>query len=92
MKTTNQDSKIETLSLQADVSGLGFCETNNYIWKMKKLLFNEIERQIMHEDKSLYASRMRMHIATKRFEKEFMKTFVGRFIKNTVDWLASLLA
>jgi hypothetical protein len=59
---------------------------------MKKPLFNEIERQIMHEDKSLYASRMKLHIATKKFEKAFMKTFVGRFIENTVYWLARLLA
>lgn len=59
---------------------------------MKKPLFNEIERQIMHEDKSLYASSMKLHIAKKKFEKAFMKTFVGRFIEKTVDWLARLLA
>jgi|JI10StandDraft_1071094.scaffolds.fasta_scaffold394472_2 hypothetical protein len=59
---------------------------------MKKPLFNEIERQIMHEDKSLYVSRMKLHIATKKFEKAFMKTCVGRFIEKTVDWLARLLA
>lgn len=59
---------------------------------MKKPLFNEIERQIMHEDKSLYASRMKLHVAKKKFEKEFMKTVVGRFIQKTVDWLARLLA
>ena len=59
---------------------------------MKKPLFNETERQIMHEDKSLYASRMKLHIAIKKFEKAFMKTFVGRFIEKTADWLARLLA
>ncbi len=59
---------------------------------MKKPLFNEIERQIMQEDKSLYARRMKLYIATKKFEKAFMKTFVGRFVENTVDWLARLLA
>lgn len=55
---------------------------------MKKALFNEIERRIMHEDKSLYASRMKLHIATKKFEKVLMKTFVGRFIEKTIDWLS----
>jgi RNase P protein component len=59
---------------------------------MKKPLYNEIERQIMHEDKSLYASRMNLHIAKKKFEKAFMKSFVARFIKKTVDLLTSLLA
>jgi hypothetical protein len=59
---------------------------------MKKPLFNEIERQIMHEDKSLYASRMKLHIASKKFEKAFIKTYVGRFMEKTVDWLGSLLA
>ena len=59
---------------------------------MKKPLFNEIERHIMHEDKSLYASTMKLHIATKKFEKAFMKTFIGRFIEKTVDWLSRLLA
>lgn len=47
---------------------------------MRKPMFNNIERQIIHIDNSLYASRMKMHIAIKRFEKAFMKTFVGRFI------------
>lgn len=59
---------------------------------MKKPLFNEIERQIMLEDKSIYASRMKMHIATKNLEKEFMKTFIGRFIEKTAGWLSRLLA
>jgi hypothetical protein len=59
---------------------------------MKKPLFNEIERQIMHEDKSLYASRMKLHIATNKFEKAFMKTFFGRFVEKTVNRLARLLA
>ena len=58
---------------------------------MKKPLFNETERQVMHEDKSLYASRMKLHIATKKFEKAFMKTAVGRFIKKTVGWLDRML-
>jgi hypothetical protein len=40
----------------------------------------------MHEDKSLYASRMKLHIATKKFEKAFMKTFIGRFIEKTLDY------
>jgi hypothetical protein len=53
---------------------------------MKPPLFNKIERQIMHEDKSLYASRMKLHIATKKFEKAFMKTFIGRFIEKTLDY------
>lgn len=59
---------------------------------MKKPLFNEIERQIMHEDKSLYASRMKLHIATKKFEKAFMKTYIGSFIEKTVSLLARILA
>ena len=59
---------------------------------MKKPLFNEIERQILHEDKSLYASRMRLNISIKKFEKAFIKTYFGRFMKKTVDWLVRLLA
>ena len=58
---------------------------------MKKPLFNEIERHIMNEDKSLYASRMKLHVAKKNFEKEFMKTVVGRFIQKTVEWLDRML-
>lgn len=46
----------------------------------------------MHEDKSLYASRMRLHIAKKNFEKAFVKTYVGRFIEKTVNLLTRLLA
>jgi hypothetical protein len=59
---------------------------------MKKPLFNQIERKIKHEDKSLYASRMKLNIATKKFEKAFIKTLVGRFIQKTVDLFARLLA
>lgn len=54
---------------------------------MKKPLFNQLERQIMHEDKSFYASRMKLYIAIKKFEKEFMKTFFGWLIKKIVHWL-----
>lgn len=59
---------------------------------MGKLLFTEIERQIIREDKSLYASRMKMYIAKKRFQKEIMKTSIGRFMKKAVEWLSKLLA
>ena len=58
---------------------------------MKKPLFNEIERQVMRENKSFYASRMKLDIATKQFKKELMKTFVGRFIQKTACWLERLL-
>ena len=59
---------------------------------MKKPLFNNRERRKMHEDNSLSASTMKLDIAIKRFEKAFMKTFIGRFIEKTVNWLARLLA
>ena len=59
---------------------------------MKKPLFNKIERQIISEDQSLYASSMKLHIATKKFEKAFMETFVGRLVKYTVNWIARLLS
>lgn len=58
---------------------------------MKKPLFNEVERRIIYEDKSLHASRMKMHIYIKKFEKEFIKSFVGRLIKKTNIWLFHLL-
>lgn len=57
---------------------------------MKNPLFNQVERQVMHEDKSLNASGMKLHIATKRLERAFMKTFVGRLIEKTVIWLSRL--
>ncbi len=59
---------------------------------MKKPLFDEIERQIIREDKSFSASRMNLHIATKKFEKAFMKSLIGRFIQNTINWLDRKLA
>jgi len=59
---------------------------------MKKSLFNQIERQILKEGNSLSASRMKLHIATKRFEKAFTTTSIGRFVQKTVDWLSRLLA
>ena len=57
-----------------------------------KPLYNEIERKIMATGNYGYAHKLKFHFAKKRFEKEFMKTFVGRFIKNTVEWLSRLLA
>lgn len=50
---------------------------------MKRPLFNEIQRQIMHEDKSLYAATMKLDIAIKRFQKELMKTFIGRLFNKS---------
>lgn len=48
---------------------------------MKKPLFNEIQRQIMHEDKSVYASIMRLDVAKKKLENSFIK-FVGRMMQK----------
>lgn len=52
---------------------------------MRPPLFNQIERQIMHENKSYFATRMRLHIAIKQFEKVFMKTLVGKFIQKVTN-------
>lgn len=46
---------------------------------MKKPLFNEFDRQIIQEDKSLSAAIMKLYIAVKKFEKAFLKTAIGRF-------------
>ncbi len=59
---------------------------------MPKLMFDQIERQIINENNSFFASRMRLFIAKKRFEREFMKTGIGRFIHKTLDLLTHLLA
>ncbi len=56
---------------------------------MKKPLFNAIDRMIIREDKSYYATRLKLTIATKRFEKEFLKTGVGKFLIKAVELLAS---
>jgi hypothetical protein len=42
---------------------------------MKKPLFNESERRIIHENNSLLASRMKLHIALNRLVKVIMKSF-----------------
>lgn len=36
---------------------------------MKKPLFNQFERQVINENNSLYASRMKLYIALNRFGK-----------------------
>lgn len=43
---------------------------------MKKPLFDEIGRLIMHEDNSSAASLMKMQIEIKKFERDFMKKIV----------------
>jgi len=55
---------------------------------MKKPLFDTIDRQIIREDQSLSASRMKLTITSKRFQKEFMKSGLGRLLLNTVELLA----
>lgn len=47
---------------------------------MKTPLFNNIERKIIRDNDSLFASNMRLHIAVKRFEKEVLKGII-RIIK-----------
>ena len=59
---------------------------------MRKPLFNDIERRIMQKDKSLFASTMKLYIATKKFEKVFMKTLFGTCIKITITRLACVLS
>jgi hypothetical protein len=43
-----------------------------------KIYFDSIDRQIIIADNSLYASRMKLHIAVKKFEREF-----SRFYRNS---------
>jgi hypothetical protein len=57
---------------------------------MVKPRYNEIERKIMAIGNYGYADRLKMDWAIKRFQKEFMKTLLGRFIKNFVEWLGRL--
>jgi hypothetical protein len=52
---------------------------------MKKPLFNQFERQVMRNDDSLYASTMLLHIAKKKFEKAFMKTYVGLLFEKYLN-------
>lgn len=59
---------------------------------MKKPLFNQTERRIIYEGKTIYASIMKLHIAKKKFEKEFMKTYVGRFIEKIANYLVTILS
>lgn len=58
---------------------------------MKPPYFKEIERKIMKADDSLFASRMRLFIAVKYFEKSFMKSYLGGFLRKTLDQLNKLL-
>ena len=58
---------------------------------MKKIYFNQIERQIIKENKTLSASKMILHIAIKKFEREVMKTFFGTLIKKTNKLLLRIL-
>ncbi len=41
---------------------------------MSKLLFDQIDRQIIREGGSLYASRMRLFVAIKRLEKAILRS------------------
>lgn len=63
---------------------------------MKKPLFNQTERRIIYEGKTIYASIMKLHIiknqAKKKIEKEFMKTYVGRFIEKIANYLVTILS
>lgn len=52
------------------------------IYKMKKPLFNERERQIMHMNNSLYADRMQMKIALMKFAKALEQTWMGKKLIN----------
>ena len=45
---------------------------------MKKPLIGEIERQIAREDESLYASRLWLFIAVKRFEKKISRSILKK--------------
>ena len=54
--------------------------------------YNEIERKIIATGNYSYADKLKMDLALKRFQKEFMKTFLGRLIKKLVEWLGRLLA
>lgn len=42
---------------------------------MKKPIFDQLDRWIITEDNSLSASRMKLFIAFKKVEKEFIKSF-----------------
>jgi hypothetical protein len=56
---------------------------------MRRPLFNETQRQIMYEDNSHYANRMRLTIAVERFKKELCKLLKPKFdlIDNFVNKL-----
>ena len=53
---------------------------------MKRPLFDMIERQIMIEDDSLYASRLHLAIATYRFKRE-----IDRFLEPVLTRLNNYL-
>lgn len=56
---------------------------------MKKPLFNQIERMIMIEDNSFYASKMKLQIATKKCEREFSKA-IYHFLEKINSFLSKI--
>ena len=58
---------------------------------MKKPYFDEIERQIMREDNSFFATRMLTFIAKERFKKEFMKLPEIKALRKCCEWINNKL-
>ena len=55
---------------------------------MKQPLFNQLERRIIKNGNSASASLMTLEIAKKRFERDFTKTSIWRFMQKTIAFLA----
>lgn len=58
---------------------------------MKKPIFNEFERQIIHENNSLNASVKKVYFTVKKIERSFMKSSLGRLLETIADWLCKPL-
>lgn len=58
---------------------------------MKKPIFDKINRQIIREDNSFSANRMKFFISNKKVEKAFLKTGIGRALDQVVKYLNSKL-
>lgn len=60
-------------------------QRNNYIWTMKKPLFDEFQRMVIRDDNTLMAAQFKMDMAIKKFKREFINTRVGRLLQWLVE-------
>ena len=59
---------------------------------MKPPYFDALDRQILKADDSLTASRMKLFIAKKRFERSLIRSIPGVWLTRQFDWILSKLS